>query len=30
MNLDEQLYSRQIAAFDFNAMNKLSKLNVLI
>ena len=30
MNLDEQLYSRQIAAFGFNAMNKLSKINVLI
>lgn len=30
MNLDEQLYSRQIVAFGFNAMNKLSKLNVLI
>lgn len=30
MNLDEQLYSRQIVAFGFNAMNKLSKLNILI
>ena len=30
MDLDEQLYSRQILAFGFNAMNKLSKLSVLI
>ena len=30
MSLDEQLYSRQIVAFGFNAMNKLSKLNILI
>ena len=30
MNLDEQLYSRQIVAFGFNAMNKLFKLNILI
>lgn len=30
MDFDEQLYSRQIVAFGFNAMNKLSKLNILI
>ena len=30
MNFDEQLYSRQIVAYGFNAMNKLSKLKVLI
>ena len=30
MNIDKQLYSRQIAAFGMNIMNKLSKLNVLI
>ena len=30
MSVDEQLYSRQIIAFGFNAMNKLSKLRVLI
>ena len=30
MNFDEQLYSRQIVAFGFNAMNKLSKLNIFI
>jgi ubiquitin-activating enzyme E1 len=30
MNLDEQLYSRQIVAYGFNAMNKLSKLKILI
>ena len=28
--MDKQLYSRQIVAFGFNAMNKLSKLRVLI
>lgn len=28
--LDKQLYSRQIVAFGFNAMNNLSKLRVLI
>ena len=30
MIFDKQLYSRQIVAFGFNAMNKLSKLRVLI
>ena len=30
MNFDEQLYSRQIVAYGFNAMNKLSKLKVFI
>lgn len=30
MNFDEQLYSRQIVAFGFNAMNELSKLKILI
>ena len=30
MNIDKQLYSRQIAAFEIIIINKLSKLNVLI
>jgi len=30
MNLDEKLYSRQIAAYGLNAMKKLTQLNVLI
>ena len=30
MNLDEQLYSRQIAAFGLGTMNKISKLKILI
>lgn len=30
MNIDEQLYSRQLATFGFNYMNKISKLKILI
>ena len=30
MNFDEQLYSRQVAAYDANSMNKLTKLKILI
>ena len=30
MSFDEQLYSRQIVAFGYNAMNELSKLNIII
>ena len=30
MNIDEQLYSRQIAAFGLDTMKKLSKLKILI
>ena len=30
MNFDEQLYSRQVAAYGANSMNKLTKLKILI
>ena len=30
MNIDENLYSRQISAFGTNAMNKIAKLKILI